>query len=136
MNTDSTGHLRKPGDGFFHVVVRAAGHHQIREFVDDQHQIAQRSSGAIVLFDAALGHALIILFNVAHRGAGQHLVAPFHLLLHRLERSDGGLGRGGHFFLQPLHMGQMMTIQLRVGGQLQSFGIDHDHLHFRGMGFV
>ena len=66
VDADSARHLRQPGDGFFDVGL--VEHHQVGQFVDDDHDVGQRLFVRCIVEEAgrAVLKELVVLVDVAH----------------------------------------------------------------------
>ncbi len=151
MDTHGARHLGDPHNGVLHVTCRH--HHEVVELVDDdederQHlgrlglfgQVGRVLDGRVVLAqhrrgdvadatavrdrgrgDQTIGHQLVVTGDVAHAVLGQQVVAALHLLDRPRQRVGGLLGLDDDRVQQ--------VRQLFVLPQLDSLGVDEDHLH-------
>ena len=101
MDANRARHLRQPGDGLFHVGL--VKHHQVSQFVNNDHDGRQRTV-LILIFalkqveSAVFVKKFVVLLNVADAFFRQDLEAALHLA-HRIAqgiRCQAGLGDDRH----------------------------------------
>ena len=146
VNADRPRHLGEPRDRFLHVA--GIEHHEVRQLVDDDHDVGNgplfrifaKQAGSAVFLEE-----LVVLIDVSHALFCQQLQPPFHLPDRVAQRIGRKLGfrddrreQMGHAFVvpqfQPLRIHQDQT-HLVGGGLVQNRhdeGIDRHRLASSG----
>ena len=124
MDAHRAGHLGEPRDRFLDLLARH--HHQVRKFVDNDHDVWQRPvrfAGLLVeLLDGiAAGNLRVVPVDVSHAPTGEVLVPPFHL-------GNGPFQRDRC----PFRIGDDRRREVRYIGvqpEFEALRVDHDELH-------
>src|SRR5690606_8046426 len=127
MNANGPGQLRQAGDGGFNFL--SGGHHQIREFIDHQHDIGQKTMSSVGVQPTGNEFPVVFL-DVAYPGILQQLVAVIHFNTQGIERIDYQARIGDDGLAFPGELGQVMPLYFPVQGQLHFFGVDHHEFQF------
>ena len=118
MDAGGARHLRQPAD--LPLDVLGGGHHQVGQFIDDEHDVGQRLSAFL------FAHRRVVGVDVAHAEVAEKLIAIIHLHQQPGQRTHHLLDVGDH-----------LAVEVRdavVAGQLDHFGIDHHEAQaFRAM---
>ena len=120
VHTRRTRHRRQPSDGILHFLGR--GDHQIRHFVDHNHNAAH------LLKFAGFLRQTVVIGDVSHAALLEHTVALEHFA-HRPLQCARCLFGFAHYRHQ-----QMGNAVVHI--EFDGFGVDEHHAHFGGRVFV
>ena len=116
MHARRARHLGEAADGILHLI--GSGHHQVRQFVDENDDTRQR------LFLRILFAELIIAHHIAHVIVREELIAVEHLR-HRPTERARRLARIGHD-------GHQQVRNAVIDAQLDLLRVDHEKLYLIG----
>ena len=98
MDADGSGFLGQSYDERFNFL--AAGHHQVRQLIDDDHDVRQELRDLrfffrrawLETFDQFLARHLVVIFDIANARLGQEFVALVHLVAGPIQHARGAAG--------------------------------------------
>ena len=77
MDSRGSGQLGQAADGFLHLA--GGHHHQVRQLVDDDHDLGKLGGLVVALHILQLLHPVVVTLQIPDIAGGELLVAVLHL---------------------------------------------------------